>query len=150
MSPTPSNIKKSSMVFKQVWCTRHLTRHLGVTFFKMVTLDPVLHHENVTPWERGFPNLKGRNWKVGLDENTGCTWKYLSNGNLCPCLYSLITWEVEGRVFSPPAPLSIISGYGNKEENISVFFLVAFVFVFFSLLEALDQKEFFLHDVVCA
>ena len=48
-------------------------------------------------------SIQGRNWKVGLDENTGLTCKHLGDGKLCLCLHSLITEEVEERAFSPPA-----------------------------------------------
>ena len=72
----------------------------------MVALDPVFVRANLTPQENAgfransaifisfFPlfildTIQGRDWKVGLDDNTGFTCKYLSYGKLCRCFHRL-------------------------------------------------------------
>ena len=68
-------------------------------------------------------SIQGRNWKVGLDENTCLTCKHLSDGKLCLCLHSLITEEVEERVFPHLPSRVFISDYANKENKIFSCFL---------------------------
>ena len=60
--------------------------------------------------------IQGRNWKVGLDENTGLTCKYLSYGKVRPCFHS--PRGGEERVFSLPAPSSVYSGALASEARL--------------------------------
>ena len=68
--------------------------------------------------------IQGRSWKVGLDENTGLTCKYLSYGKLCSCFHS--PRGGEERVFSPPAPSSVyirLCKQGKEDFYCFCFFL---------------------------
>ena len=92
----------------------------------MVALDPVFYRANLTPRENAgfransaifisfFPlfitdTIQGRDWKVGLDDNTGLTCTYLSYGKLCRCLHRLRGGEE--RVGQGILPTCAVSGY---------------------------------------
>lgn len=92
----------------------------------MVALDLVFLRANLTPQENAgfransaifipfFPlfiieTIQGRDWKVGLDDNTGLTCKYLSYGKLCRCFHRLRGGEE--RVGQGILPTCAVSGY---------------------------------------
>lgn len=60
--------------------------------------------------------IQGGNWKVGLDEISGLTCKYLSYGKVCPCFHS--PRGGEERVFSPPALSSVYSRALAREARL--------------------------------
>ena len=110
---------------QQVWCTHH-SRVSGVTWFKMVALDTFFHRANLTPQQdTGFransaiflfffpsffimDSIQGRNWKVGLDENTGAPYRYKTSISNKTLNFVSIAWGEVRRGYSLHVPVECL------------------------------------------